>query len=206
MKASVIKSETGLKRTLRLLASAQAASLAEFAIALPLLVVLVVGIFDFGGAFNMKQELNNAAREGARFGATQPTNDLTFPANNPAPPSVDAIRYVVDSYLQQAKINDCGLGLLPPPSPVGSAQQWIYSANGCGALSLQLTIQRDFPGPGNQGSGCYAGTQNLYVLCTQVIINYPYQWHFNSVIQLLIPGARIGLTNIQTQATAVNAD
>src|SRR5579863_7443913 len=72
----------------------EAAALIEFAVALPLLVVLVVGIFDFGGAFNLKQELSNAAREGARFGASQPTND--FSAGNP--PSVDAVRYVVDSY------------------------------------------------------------------------------------------------------------
>jgi len=51
-------------------------SLAEFAIALPLLVVLVVGIFDFAAAFNLKQELNNAVREGAQFAARQPSNDL----------------------------------------------------------------------------------------------------------------------------------
>ena len=62
---------------LRRLQSTEAAALIEFAVALPLLVVLVVGIFDFGGAFNLKQELNNAAREGARFGASQPTNDLS---------------------------------------------------------------------------------------------------------------------------------
>jgi len=32
----------------------------------------VVGIFDFGNAFNMKQKLTNAARDAARFGASQP--------------------------------------------------------------------------------------------------------------------------------------
>jgi len=205
MKDGPTKSKVASRWNVRLLDSTEAASLAEFAIALPLLVVLVVGIFDFGGAFNMKQELNNAAREGARFGATQPTNDLAYPANNPAPPSVDAIRYVVDAYLQQANINDCGLGALSPAPASGSFQQWIYTANGCGALPLQLTIERDFP-EGSQALGCYAGTQNVYLLCTQVIINYPYQWRFSSVIQLLIPGAQGWNTNIQTQATAVNAD
>ncbi len=203
MRVRPAKSEAGWRPKLRLLESAQAASLAEFAVALPLLVVLVVGIFDFGGAFNLKQELNNAVREGARFGATQPTNDLIYPANNPAPPSVDAIRYVVDSYLQQANINDCALSAAAPPAPTGYSQVWTYNANanGC-AGTLQLTVQRDFSG---QGTGCFAGP-TLNVLCTQVIINYPYQWHFNSVIQLLIPGAKLGLTNIQTQATTINAD
>ncbi|MGA7380136.1 MAG: TadE/TadG family type IV pilus assembly protein, partial [Terriglobales bacterium] len=77
-------------------ASIEASSLAEFAVALPLLVVLVVGIFDFGGAFNQKQELNAAVREGARLGASQPTNDLAYGI---APPSCDAVRYLVEAYL-----------------------------------------------------------------------------------------------------------
>ena len=59
---------TSLGDDLRLLRDTNGAALIEFAVALPLLVVLVVGIFDFGGAFNLKQELNNAVREGARFG------------------------------------------------------------------------------------------------------------------------------------------
>ena len=41
--------------------------LVELAVTLPLLVVMVVGIFDFGGAYNLKQKLNDTAREGARF-------------------------------------------------------------------------------------------------------------------------------------------
>ena len=50
--------------------------------ALPLLVVFVVGIFDFGGAFNLKQMLNNIAREGARFASSLPTNDLDAAGNS----------------------------------------------------------------------------------------------------------------------------
>ena len=68
---------TCVRLRISLLRGTDAAAIIEFAVALPLLVVLVVGIFDFGGAFNLKQELNNAAREGARFGAAQPTNDIS---------------------------------------------------------------------------------------------------------------------------------
>src|ERR1700690_1053966 len=89
-----------LRRWRKWLRGTEAAALIEFAVALPLLVVLVVGVFDFGGAFNLKQELNNAVREGARFGASQPTNDLALSQ----PPSVDAVRFLVDSYLQTANI------------------------------------------------------------------------------------------------------
>ena len=53
-----------------LLTDTSGSQLLEFAVALPLLVVFVVGIFDFGGAFNLKQMLNNIAREGARFASS----------------------------------------------------------------------------------------------------------------------------------------
>lgn len=177
------------------LQNTDAAALIELAVTLPLLVVLVVGIFDFGGAFNLKQELNNTVREGARFAAAEPTNDLSLPN----PPSVDAVRYLVDAYLQNAKINDCGLSTatetpVPPPPPF----TWKYPASG-GGCSLTLTISR---GVSVQTSS----TPPVNILLTTVRISYAYQWHFNSVIQLLVPGANYTLGNIQSEATAVYMD
>ena len=61
-----------------LLIDSRGAQIAEFAVALPLLMVFVVGIFDFGLAFGTKQKLANAAREGARVAANQPTTDLSL--------------------------------------------------------------------------------------------------------------------------------
>ncbi len=176
----------------------QAAALIEFAVALPLLVVLVVGIFDFGGAFNVKQKLSNAVREGARFGAAQPTNDLSISIQKP--PSVDAIRFLVDSYLQKANLNDCGLSTLPEPAQ-GGGFVWVYNATtGCpGALTL--TISRVVLVP------AIIGGNTVTMVCTTVQISYPYQWHFNSVIQLLVPGASYaGVSQIPGDATAVNMD
>jgi Flp pilus assembly protein TadG len=46
------------------------ASLVEFAMVAPLLVVLLFAIVDFGRAFQTWITLTNAAREGARLGAT----------------------------------------------------------------------------------------------------------------------------------------
>jgi Flp pilus assembly protein TadG len=177
------------------LRSADAAALIELAIALPLLVVLVVGIFDFGGAFNLKQELNNAVRDGARFAAAQPTNDLTLAA----PPSVDAVRLLVDSYLQTAKINDCGLSTATEtPVPPPPLLTWKYSASGSGC-SLTLTISRGVAVQTNSAPP-------VNILCTTIHVSYSYQWHFNSVIQLLVPGANYTLGNIKSDATAVNMD
>ena len=182
--------------TVTLLDDASGSQLLEFAVALPLLVVFVVGIFDFGGAFNLKQELSNAAREGARFEAAQPTNDMA--SSTPPPPSVDAIHNLVDSYLQTAKINDCGLNSVS--GVLSGSLQWVYSAStGCpGTLTLTITRELAVPEP--------IGGATVNVLCTNVVISYPYQWHFNSVIQLLVPGASYSFTNIQGDATAVNMD
>lgn len=201
------------KHLITLLCATGASSLAEFAISLPLLVVLIVGIFDFGGAFNQKQQLSNAMREAARFGASQASNDLA--GGVAAPPSIDAIRYLVDSYLVAARMKDCGLGT---GAPQGTGPPWIYTTTGNCAGPLTLTVFRD-PPPGAPGTG--SGTTvtcsltatgygnpnpiaNLHMPCTQVQIVYPYAWHFNSVIQLLVPGANLALTNITVSTTAVN--
>ena len=42
-------------------------TLVEFALVLPILLVLVIGIFDFGSAFNSKNDLNFLANTAARF-------------------------------------------------------------------------------------------------------------------------------------------
>lgn len=193
-----------VRRFLALLETANGAAIAEFAVALPLLIVLVVGIFDFGGAFNLKQELNNAVRQGARFGAAQPTNDLCTACA--VPPSVDAIRSLVDSYLNAAKIKDCGLNAALP----GTGPPWSYTAaTGCGG-TLTLTIARD-ASAGVASPTCrltmsnYGGS-TVYAPCTQVSIQYPYQWRFDNVIQLISPGSHLLLSTIQTNATAANQD
>jgi len=175
----------------------EAAALIEFAVALPLLVVLVVGIFDFGGAFNLKQELNNAVREGAGFGASQPTNDLL---NNGTPPSVDAVRYLVASYLQAMRLNDCGLATMAAPASQSAPMTWTYSTTGTCARALVLTITRPCT------SASCPSALGAYIPNTYVQISYPYQWHFNNVIQLLVPGASYALTNISSDATAANLD
>ena len=55
-----------MTRMRRLLAGEQGTALLETAMTLPLLLIVSVGIFEFGRAFQTWQVLTNAAREGAR--------------------------------------------------------------------------------------------------------------------------------------------
>src|SRR6202161_4202442 len=79
---------SGLRRVADLLRGAEGSSLLEFAITLPLLVAFVVGIYDFSGAFNQKQKIEQAAQEGAILVGAQPLSDLvagsTTTPSNPA--------------------------------------------------------------------------------------------------------------------------
>jgi Flp pilus assembly protein TadG len=59
------------KRGLR---SEQGAIAVEFALLLPVFLLLVFGILDFGHAWYMKQMVSNASREGARYGTRYTTD------------------------------------------------------------------------------------------------------------------------------------
>jgi|AP12_2_1047962.scaffolds.fasta_scaffold00663_4 Flp pilus assembly protein TadG len=55
-------------------------ALVEVAIALPILLALLVGIFEFARAYNVQQVITNAAREGAREGVLPPSGSASSQA------------------------------------------------------------------------------------------------------------------------------
>jgi Flp pilus assembly protein TadG len=172
-----------------------ASQIAEFAVSLPLLVVMVVGIFDFSGAFSLKQKLANAAREGARAAAADPANDLSG-ASSGVPVSVSDAYQVVDSYLLAEKINDCGLSGTTPTQ--GSSLTWSSTATGtCPGAGITFSINR-----GCVTQQTLAGTSTSMV-GTCVTITYPYAWRFNFVSTLL-GRTIIGPSTLTTTAVAYN--
>jgi Flp pilus assembly protein TadG len=52
-------------------------AMVELALALPLLLLILVGIFEFARAYSIKQSLVNGAREGARIAVVQSPLDAT---------------------------------------------------------------------------------------------------------------------------------
>ncbi len=182
----------------QLAADARGAQILELAVVLPLLVVFVVAIYDFGQAFNTKEKLNFTVRDAARFGSTQPTNDLN--PLSPPPLSVTAIRDLVDADLLAAGLNDCGLGL----SPITPAGTVVWTATGTcpSSATLTLTIDRGFVIPPAANA-----SQPVQQISTHIDLQYPYQWQFSSVIQLLVPSATYaGITTLDTDAFAANQD
>ena len=172
-----------------------ASQIVELAISLPVLVIFVVGIFDFGGALTLKQKLTNAAREGARVAAADPASDMAV-ALPVVPVAVSDAFQVVDNYLLSEKINDCGLsGGGTPPTPTQSALTWTYNSTGsCPGKGITLTINRGYSPPPVNG---------IYLIGTYVTISYAYKWQFNSVGGLL-GGKFTGPSAIVTTAEAFN--
>ena len=171
-----------------LLRDERAAQIVEFAVALPLLVVFVVGIFDFSSAFTLKQRLTNIARDAARAAATDPVNDL-LQSSTPLPQSVMDAFQTVDSSLLASKLNDCGV--TASGSPSGLTWTFTASGNGCPANGLTITINRGyyFPptGAGLPSVSCSAQTPNgqTTLVGTCVSIQYFYPWRFGRAASLL---------------------
>jgi Flp pilus assembly protein TadG len=187
-----------MRRLRSLFAGTRATQIAEFAVALPLLMVMVVGIFDFGNAYNLKQKVTNSAREAARLGSGQPTNDLS----DTPPASVLAIRDLVSNSLLSSKVSDCGLSSTAA-TPVGGTTPWKWTfTTSCGSAgNLVLTVDRGYAFT----STVTASGTPIKMVATNVTILYPYQWQFNRVITVLIPSAIYpGTTQIAVGSVMVN--
>jgi Flp pilus assembly protein TadG len=173
-------------------AADRASQLVEFAVALPLLVVFVVGIFDFSGAFTVKQKLTNAARDAARAAAADPISDL----GATLPVSVTDAFYTIDNFLIANQINDCGIGLgnvtTPPPTATWKFSISGSALNGCPPAGLTIIINRGYyyPSVGTvtpPTAQCtpQSASGQLAVISTCVSIQYGYQWKFGQAASLL---------------------
>lgn len=100
------------------------ATVVEFALVVPLLIVLVLGIAEFGHAFQVQGTLSAAAREGVRVMALQNDSAAAKAAARGAAPSLNPA-------LTDAQIK------IPVPCPA--------PGTGTGNATVRLTI--DYPMP-----------------------------------------------------------
>ena len=189
----------GAPSRLNLLRDVQGAALLEFAISLPLLVVFVVGIYDFSGAFTQKLKIEQAAQAGAIVAGAQPMSDIQ--SSNSNPDSLQAVVAVVFNALAGSGVMPNakpGSTCVPPGTPSGPTQpglQWTYTISGCDSANDSLTIVI------NRASVLSGSPETVG---TSVTVTYPYHWRFNSVIQLLAPGASYAPASLSESATVHN--
>jgi hypothetical protein len=98
-----LKSFTGIGRNKR-----QADSALEFACIAPILVVLILGMIEFGRVMMVEQVLSNAAREGCRHAAL---GDSTV--------TTQAVTDTVNGYLTGSNISGHTVSVSPNPGTAG---------------------------------------------------------------------------------------
>lgn len=178
-----------------LLFRVEGSAVLEFSIILPLLVVFVVGIYDFSGAFNEKQKIEQAAQEGAIVAAAQPTSDI---ASSSSPDSLIPVVTAVFNSLVGSGVVPSGTCTPPGTASGPSGVAWTYKILGC-PDELDITINRGrvFPTGSTTSPGATA-------VATVVTVTYPHHWQFNNVIQLLIPGTSYGLPATLSESATVH--
>ncbi len=175
--------------------------IAEFALVLPLLLTMAVAVMDFGTAANMRQKLSNAAREGARFAATQPTFDVDRAGATPR--STNAVSEIVFAYLANAHVlpnaglSSCTVGSAVANMSADGTSTWTYAFSGC-PDDLTIRISRNFV--------LGTTTQGAMLLGTRIQVNYPYRWQLGKFIGLIAPGSTqfSGATTLAGEAVMPN--
>jgi Flp pilus assembly protein TadG len=129
------------------------AELVEASLVMLLFTLLMLGVFQFGRAYNVYQNITNAAREGARFAvAPQRGGGLSYPTTG-------QVRAVVVDFLNSANLADPGganlqvlpnqsLGGVAPCNPAVSGSPcgtrvsltYPFSIFGFGSVSLRTSV------------------------------------------------------------------
>lgn len=150
--------------------------LVELGLVLPILFLLIVGIWDLGSAIAMKQKLTNAAREAARISASNSTNKplSCATAAQPAPCctgstpcSIEAAANAAFQYLHQANIDTDNC--LSGATPTKSVYTWTWT---CSSNSAELKIN-------HADVTIVNGVANLN---TRVTLIYPSPWQIGNFL------------------------
>jgi hypothetical protein len=119
----------------RLAIETSAAEIAEAAVVLPLMFMVILGIFWFGEAFSTYGAITRAAQEGARAGAAPYCATCTT-SNRPAQNAFNAVQAALSaSHLDPNK--------LPVPTGVPALNSCIVGqgATGCDPVSTKVCVQ-----------------------------------------------------------------
>src|SRR5262249_24749542 len=111
-----------LKTLIRRWRSESGAEFVEFALAFPLLLLVVMGILDFGLMFQQYEVITNAAREGARVGMIS--------SYTPANAQARALSYVNAALISQGANG----------APTASATCTLVTVNGANVTAINVQV------------------------------------------------------------------
>ena len=166
--------------------------LVELAISVPVLFLILFGIWDLGNAFAMKQKLTNAAREGASIMTSNPSDLLNSSGNacTPAPCSYEVAAETIATYLNNAGLNaSCLETAAATQGPSPSGEEWIFSCNG-----ITLDINHGATVEVTNGTCTTSGgtvTGNVaapcYIPATKLTLSYPLTWRAERLLPEPVP-------------------
>jgi Flp pilus assembly protein TadG len=155
----------------RLLGCSRGSQLVEFGLALPILLFLVMGVWDFGSAFALQEKLTNAAREATRIVVSTPLlNKPTCPTTMPC--SIVAAANAAKIYLQNAGVTQASC--ITPDSPSTTSannRAWTYTCKTVPGVSLMIDRGYTFTLP-----------SGAVVPATRVILTWPTQWKLGGML------------------------
>lgn len=151
--------KTAGRRVRRRPTRSRGSELLEFAIVLPLLLLLVAGIWDFGSAFLLKTRMTNAAREGTRVAVSTPLR--TADCQGATPCSIVVAADAVKQYMTLAG-NDASCLTPDAPSAFVAPAQATYTCRNGTSLVIDRASAITTP----------TGT----IPATRVTLTYPVHW------------------------------
>jgi Flp pilus assembly protein TadG len=167
--------------------------IAEFAMIVPLLFMILIGIFWFGQAFRIYGTLTQASRAGARA-AVAPVC-ATCGATTPTQNAVAAVKSAMAaSHLNTAQLQPLGSWTPPALCPCGSASASCgtpVACQGTNNVCVQPNVQLSYPTTAPGGMGTCG---------TSVSMRYKYPFHF------MIPFTNLDLNTIQLPGQAQMRD
>ena len=163
-----------MSRMKKIVAGTSGSEIAEAALVLPILFMLLLGIYWFGRAFNVYATINHAAREGARFGTAQTCAACGVPN---AQPTADNVAAQVKQAMQASHL-DPSQAAFPASIPVrtacvGGAPVACSAVSGAGNPQVCVRFNVLMQPPASLPAG--SGTPACGV---SVEFQYPYQFSF----------------------------
>ncbi len=171
--------------------------IAEMAVVLPLLFMILMGIFWFGQAFRIYGTLTQSARAGARA-AVAPVCATCAPTTGVGPGQY--AQTAVQSAMAAASLNTNQLvqvsqWTIPPPAlcQCGTSGPACAAVACDGSVTIPMCVQKNvqlsYPAPAN-------GPGGMGTCGTSVSMRYTYPFHFR------IPGTSLDLNTIQLPGQA----